>query len=94
MKRKIRLQKLKCICEYFNKIVQIDLSELSLEFVEIQRLNNQLDVRKQIKEVKYGLRDANILNGIIEDRAGYDIMVDFANKKIGGGVLKNGAVQE
>lgn len=34
------------------------------------------------------------MDGIIEDRAGYDIMVDFANKKIGGGVLKNGAVQE
>lgn len=67
---------------------------MSREFVEIQRLNNRLDVRKEIREIQYRLREVNIMDGIIEDRAGYDIMVDFANKKIGGGVLKNGAVQE
>lgn len=34
------------------------------------------------------------MRGLIEDRVGIDMLVDFANKKIGGGVLKNGAVQE
>lgn len=30
----------------------------------------------------------------IEDYCGQAVMVDFANKRIGGGVLKNGCVQE
>ena len=30
----------------------------------------------------------------VEDYAGKGIMIDFANKRLGGGVLKNGSVQE
>ena len=29
----------------------------------------------------------------IEDYCGEGVMIDFANKKLGGGVLKNGCVQ-
>lgn len=32
--------------------------------------------------------------GLMQDRDKYDIVVDFAHKKIGGGVLNKGAVQE
>jgi poly(ADP-ribose) glycohydrolase len=36
----------------------------------------------------------DITNKTIESYYGEALMVDFANKKIGGGVLKNGCVQE
>lgn len=34
------------------------------------------------------------MDGIIESGYKYGIMIDFANKNIGGGVLNKGAVQE
>jgi hypothetical protein len=40
------------------------------------------------------MKDVEIKEGLVEDRDGYDILVDFANKNIGGGVLTKGAVQE
>ena len=35
----------------------------------------------------------NIADGAIEEYYGKGIMIDFANKRLGGGVLKNGCVQ-
>ena len=47
-----------------------------------------------MKTVGYNLIDAEIGDGHIEDYYKEAIMVDFANKSIGGGILGNGAVQE
>lgn len=35
----------------------------------------------------------SIKNKTIEDYCGKGIMIDFANRKLGGGVLRNGCVQ-
>jgi poly(ADP-ribose) glycohydrolase len=40
------------------------------------------------------LSNVDVLVGKIEDRYQWDIMIDFANKNVGGGVLGRGAVQE
>ena len=39
------------------------------------------------------MKEVQILVGLVQDRDKYEIVVDFANKKIGGGVLNKGAVQ-
>ena len=41
-----------------------------------------------------GVTFKNLTHSTIEDHCGKAVMVDFANKKIGGGILKNGCVQE
>ena len=40
------------------------------------------------------LSEVVVKRGLIEDEYKRSVMVDFANKNIGGGVLSNGAVQE
>ena len=40
------------------------------------------------------MNDVEISGGVIEDYYAQSILVDFANKSIGGGFLNNGAVQE
>ena len=39
------------------------------------------------------MKSVQIMMGLVEDRDNYDIVVDFSDKKIGGGILNRGAAQ-
>lgn len=82
---------------YFKHIIEND-SYLKGD-IRLQRTKNTntdfMDCTKMDREVP--LRTVEILNiedKAVEDYAGKGIMIDFANKKLGGGVLRNGCVQE
>jgi poly(ADP-ribose) glycohydrolase len=69
------------------------------EIVKIQRTSNRdqsyLEVYNMDREVPLlSVRFELLEDAAIEDYCGKAIMIDFANKKLGGGVLKNGCVQE
>lgn len=40
------------------------------------------------------MKEAEIKVGCVQDSYQHDLIIDFANKNIGGGVLNRGAVQE
>lgn len=60
--------------------------------IEIQRSVNEIQVA-EFRDIEYKLKDVEFKVGLVEDRYKYDLMVDFANKNIGGGILNRGAVQ-
>jgi poly(ADP-ribose) glycohydrolase len=88
---------LKCILAYFKHIAKNDVYLKGK--IRLQRTKNTntdfMDFMKMDREVP--LRAVEILSlkdKTIEDYYAKGIMIDFANKKLGGGVLKNGCVQE
>lgn len=62
------------------------------EFIRIQRVKRD-EAKREVKE-SHAFSKVKIKRGLIEDEYKKSVMVDFANKNIGGGVLNNGAVQE
>ena len=91
-----RGEKLKCIIAYFNTMVKHD--ELFDENIRIQRTANRdssyLEAANMDREVPLRSVSFQLLSErAIEDYCGEAIMVDFANKRLGGGVLRNGCVQ-
>lgn len=49
--------------------------------------------KREISE-SHTFSKVSVRRGLVEDEYKKSVMVDFANKNIGGGVLNNGAVQE
>lgn len=66
---------------------------MSKETVNFQRVSRVLKHEDLFGNTS-SLAEVEIRRGLIEDEYKNGIMVDFANKNIGGGVLNNGAVQE
>jgi len=58
----------------------------NLDFIDITKM----EIEVPLKKVKI----SSLEKETIEDYCGKGIMVDFANKRLGGGVLRNGCVQE
>ena len=92
-----RQEKLKCIMAYFKGVARDP--GLLRGSIRLQRTKNTntdfMDYLKSDREVPLrAVEVTSIDQKAIEDYCGKGIMVDFANKKLGGGVLSNGCVQE
>lgn len=89
-KRQNVLEKLKCILNYFKRVL---VTPMPINIITIQRRTcNSYNWEKsdiKLSSIKYHITSRTK----IEDADGM-IQVDFANRSIGGGVLGNGCVQE
>lgn len=83
-------EKLKCIISYFNiAVAQSDCYQEELIF--LRAFSNR---EEPTYEPLFSVEVGSFEKTPIESYYGEQIMVDFANKKIGGGVLRSGCVQE
>ncbi|EGR30771.1 poly adp-ribose glycohydrolase, putative [Ichthyophthirius multifiliis] len=91
-----KIQKIKCIFNYFSLIKKTQEKTLENEKIEYIRLYNQnyinarslIENQQKLKKIYIQKNNKNI-----EDIKN-SIQIDFANKYIGGGVLDTGLVQE
>lgn len=86
------LEKLKCICHYFRRVcteVPVGVMTFKRHTVPPEKCPSWSDSIKFISSTPLHVDS----EGIIEDAHGL-IQVDFANKFLGGGVLRRGCVQE
>lgn len=94
-RQEVKLEKIKCVGEYF-RMIKRDSEKRSIEF---ERIVHQDSIHgglklKDWKESPVSLGNIKVKTaGKIEDAVGA-IEVDFANKFLGGGVLRTGAAQE
>jgi len=88
-KARVKVEKIKAIAEYFNRLYEADgNSIISYERRSLSEKQSWSSSRKTLIDVQVQR------NGGIED-AGEDMLqVDFANRRIGGGVLGDGMTQE
>ena len=64
-------------------------------FITVRRGSSYQKIsQEELTQIDYNLYNVDFKLGLIEDEEGRGVMVDFANKVLGGGVLTNGAVQE
>lgn len=68
--------------------------DLEKENIKIQRSYNYESNQKEYRVIETDLKDVSVRKGLIEEYYKEAILVDFANKNIGGGVLNRGSVQE
>ena len=92
-----RREKLKCFIAYFKVVIQD--KDLLQGNIRIQRTKNTnidlMDPYRIDREVPLSSVEVFSMESIsIEDYCGKGIMIDFANCKLGGGVLRGGCVQE
>ncbi|XP_032515488.2 poly(ADP-ribose) glycohydrolase-like [Danaus plexippus] len=86
------MEKLKFICHYFNRVCEVNptgVVTFSRRHIPVDKCPDWARVTLPMSTVPLGVDDSKL----IED-AKYWIQMDFANKYIGGGVLRRGAVQE
>lgn len=85
----VKVEKLKCFINYFKRVTDdlpTGIITFERRFVEESELPNWLESDKKLCKLEV------LKNTTIEEQNG--IQADFANKKIGGGVLRTGCVQE
>ncbi|OQR76478.1 poly(ADP-ribose) glycohydrolase-like [Tropilaelaps mercedesae] len=89
-KRRIcRKEKIKCLLNYFRRIT----GEMPIGNLTFSRIRLRCRVGWEESMAKF--KNAFITSkGLIEDEGHGMLMVDFANRRIGGGVLHDGCVQE
>ena len=94
----VNVQKLLCLFSYFEALTenQVDLSlKVVYERVVQQKEAEEISLEKKWLKSQNKLGNVEIADfGGIEDNLNGEVQVDFANKFIGGGTLRNGTVQE